>query len=128
MSENNVKTVRTRDQATALFRKIGINKIVYDIDIAKSGEAYEVDTFNAKLFLAEKDKAAMKKTLGRYLDKTSATPKHESVASFIRQLITVGKTNEEVFAAAQKLFKLPDSKKSYPCWYRAEMIRKSRAA
>ena len=44
-----------------------------------------------------------------------------TVASFMRQLIEDGMDNAGVWAAAQKRFSLPDSKKSYPAWYRRDM-------
>jgi len=52
------------------------------------------------------------------------TDKPESVASFMRRLILDGLDNAAVWAAAQKKFGLPDSKKSYPAWYRREMNKK----
>ena len=48
-----------------------------------------------------------------------------SVSSAARELIVAGKTNEEVWKALQKEFDLPDSKKSYAAWYRADCKRKS---
>lgn len=46
-----------------------------------------------------------------------------TVASFMRDLISKGKTNEQVFAAAQKRFGIGDEKKHYPGWYRAQLKR-----
>jgi plasmid maintenance system antidote protein VapI len=46
------------------------------------------------------------------------------VASTARELIAAGKTNEQVWAALQKQFDLPESKKNYPAWYRADCKRK----
>jgi hypothetical protein len=43
-----------------------------------------------------------------------------TVSSVARELIVAGKTNDEVWSALQKEFKLDDSKKSYPAWYRRE--------
>jgi predicted solute-binding protein len=50
-----------------------------------------------------------------------------TVASFMRDLIKAGKSNEEVFAAAQKKFGIGEDKKHYPSWYRCEMRRRSNA-
>lgn len=47
----------------------------------------------------------------------------ETVASFMRRLITEGKSNEEVFKAASKKFGIGEEKKTYPSWYRSEMKR-----
>ncbi len=46
-----------------------------------------------------------------------------TVASFMREQITAGYSNEEVFAAAKKMFDIGDDKKHYPSWYRCEMKR-----
>ncbi len=46
-----------------------------------------------------------------------------TVASFMRDLISKGKTNEQVFAAAKKKFRIGDEKKHYPGWYRAQLKR-----
>jgi hypothetical protein len=49
-----------------------------------------------------------------------------TVASFMRDLISRKKTNEQVFAAARKAFGakvITDAKKGYPAWYRAQMKR-----
>ena len=54
--------------------------------------------------------------------------KKVSVASFMRGLILAGKTNDEVFAAAQKELKIDGAKKNYPAWYRAELKRNGRIA
>lgn len=40
------------------------------------------------------------------------------------QEIRLGKTNAEVWAILQEQFKLDDSKKHYPTWYRSYMKRK----
>jgi hypothetical protein len=57
---------------------------------------------------------------------TKATPKPErkTVASEARRLILAGKTNEEVV----KALKLPESKRHYVAWYRAQLIRREREA
>jgi hypothetical protein len=47
-----------------------------------------------------------------------------TVSSVARALIVAGKTNEEVWDALVKEFKLDDSKKSYPAWYRRECKNK----
>ena len=47
-----------------------------------------------------------------------------TVSSVCRTLIAEGKTNEEVWETVRLLFDLPDSKKSYPAWYRADMKKK----
>lgn len=53
--------------------------------------------------------------------------KGETVAAFMRRLIGEGKSNEEVFTAAQKVYSIGEEKKHYPSWYRCEMKRKAAA-
>lgn len=56
--------------------------------------------------------------------KKAPTPKAKqearTVTSVARELIVAGKTNDEVWDALVKEFKLSDSKKSYPAWYRRD--------
>ena len=48
-----------------------------------------------------------------------------TVSSTARELILKGKTNEEVLEALVDLFQLdPETKKHYPGWYRAQLVRK----
>lgn len=61
--------------------------------------------------------------------KTPAEPKapkeaKRTVSSVARELIVAGKTNDEVWEALVKEFKLGDEKKSYPAWYRRDCIKK----
>ncbi len=58
---------------------------------------------------------------------TTVAKTTETVASFMRRLITEGKTNEEVFKAASKKFGLDEGKKTYPSWYRSEMKRTAKS-
>ena len=48
----------------------------------------------------------------------------QTVSSVCRQLIAEGKTNEEVWSIVKPLFDMPDTKKGYPAWYRADMKKK----
>jgi ribosomal protein S11 len=74
-------------------------------------------------------KSAVKKSIKKVaVAFRAAAPKKVSVSSFMRQLIREGRTNEQIFEVAKIKFNLPDSKKSYPGWYRAEMIRNGKAA
>lgn len=47
-----------------------------------------------------------------------------TVASEIRRMVKLDKSNGEIWAVIQPQFDLPDSKKWYPSWYRSEMKRK----
>lgn len=53
-----------------------------------------------------------------------ATSSKVTVASRCRELILAGKDNEEIFKIVKKQFDMPDTKKSWPGWYRNEMRRK----
>lgn len=57
-----------------------------------------------------------------------AKEKAETVASFMRRLITEGKTNEEVFTAAVAKFGIGEEKKHYPSWYRCQLRRSEKVA
>lgn len=46
-----------------------------------------------------------------------------TISGTCRDLIRSGKTNEEVWAIVQPMFKMPDHHKHYPGWYRAQMVR-----
>ncbi len=45
-----------------------------------------------------------------------------SMSSFARKLILEGKTNEEVFAALVKKFKVTKNHRGYPSWYRRQLV------
>jgi hypothetical protein len=47
-----------------------------------------------------------------------------TVTSVARELIVAGKTNEEVWDALVKEFKLDEGKKSYPAWYRRDCVKR----
>lgn len=87
----------------------------------------------SKTTTAAKANATMAKQLNAQLKKAgakkeSAKELRVTVASFMRDLIKGGKSNEEVFAAAQKKFGIGEEKKHYPSWYRCEMRRSANAA
>lgn len=76
-----------------------------------------------------KDKATAIKRVSALIaqlpaETTKKSGKREGTVSAVaRQLILDGKTNKEVWAIIQPQFKLDDSKKHYPAWYRAELRR-----
>lgn len=118
------KTYTKRDSATAVLRKMGIDKAEYKnyIKVLADGTftivAKDVKKAVPVLVTFEKKpKAARAATVPRA--KGVAT-----VSSTARELILAGKDNKSVFAALQAKFNLDDSKKHYPTWYRAELIRK----
>jgi hypothetical protein len=73
----------------------------------------------------EPEKAPAKPAKGKATPKSTEAPKaakenKRTVTSVARELIVAGKTNDEVWAALVKEFKLDDGKKSYPAWYRRD--------
>ncbi len=53
-----------------------------------------------------------------------------TVASLMKSLISKGKTNEQIFAAARKEFGasvVTDAKRHWPQWYRAQLKRDAKA-
>jgi len=46
------------------------------------------------------------------------------VSSVARQMVVDGKTNEQIWEILVNEFKLDEAKKSYPKWYRNEMLKK----
>lgn len=67
------------------------------------------------------EKGAPTSPKGKKAPAPKAAPKDKrTVTSVARELIVAGKTNDEVWDALVKEFKLDDSKKSYPAWYRRD--------
>ena len=58
--------------------------------------------------------------------KTKKEPKERplTVASMARDMIVAGNTDEQVFAHLVEEFQITDAKKSYPSWYRSQLVRK----
>jgi hypothetical protein len=58
--------------------------------------------------------------------KATKEPKERqpTVASVARELIANGETDEAVFAQLVEQFKVTDAKKTYPSWYRSQLVRK----
>ena len=65
------------------------------------------------------DPKLVKKAIEKPVKEAKAGP--ESVSAAMRRLVLEGKTNDEVWAVCKKLFKLDDSKKGYPAWYRNQL-------
>lgn len=135
-----------RDSATALLRKNGIQKDLYNNFITKINDKFVVNTKAVDDFLsgnkpAEQEpkntaiklsKEVVDGALKLVQDSKSLTTdeivkkvKSEgtTVSSLSRELILAGKTNKEVWVIIKAKFKLEDNKKHYPAWYRSEMKR-----
>lgn len=54
---------------------------------------------------------------------TVATKAKATISSTARKMILEGKDNTTVLKALKRLYKIDDSKKHYPAWYRAELVR-----
>ena len=128
-----VKIFKTRDSATTLLRKLGINARDYNFFIEKMTDG----RFACKVAMAELHLESLKnpkpKTIlteaakaGRRAadPEVKQTKKREGISQTARDLILAGKTNQEVWAVLKEAFNLDDSKKHYPTWYRCELKRK----
>lgn len=114
-----VRFVKSRDSATSILRKLGIESKHYNSFIEKMDNGQlAVQVAKAQLFL----KPAPKAKASKKPEAPKATK--ETVSSVARDLIRKGLTNAQVFEALQKKFNLDDSKKGYPAWYRSDMARK----
>ena len=154
-----VKIFKSRDSATSLLRKLGIQPRDYNLFIEKTSDGqFACQAAKAQMHLKqlganaaeagvvrapkqpEAPKPETKVVASRPytgVDKSGGNakinitgagqkPKRASVADEFRELIKAGKTNAEVWAIMQPRHNLPDSKKGYPAWYRADMARKNR--
>lgn len=139
------RVVKTRDAATSALRKLGIKPPAYglfikkledgrfEIDLPKVHEqGYAVNGGKAPK-AAKPAKAKAAKTVKAKTAKAPKTPKEPkdrrvTVSSVAEELILAGKSNEDVFAALKAQFKLDDSKKSYPTWYRCRLKRLGKIA
>lgn len=132
-----VKFFKTRDSATSLLRKLGIQSRDYNFFIEKmTGGRFACQVAKAKAHLealknpasvapAEEPKTKVAKAGRRTTDPVvEAKPKKIGVSAVARDLILDGKTNQEVWAVLKQQFNLDDTKKHYPTWYRCEMKRK----
>jgi len=135
-----------RDSATSLLRKMGVHTRDYAAFIKNVDGGVELDVSAAEAHaakikemasgqtLVKKDppKAKVEKTVekstkaGKPAKAAAKTEKavRRTVSSVARELILAGKTNDEVWKALQSEFQLADSKKGYPCWYRADLRKK----
>ena len=129
-----VKILKTRDSATTVLRKMGIQSRDYNFFIEKmtdgriacqvaKAEMHLESLKNPKPAKAESTKAGRRAT-----DAEVVKPKRQGVSSMARDLILAGKTNQEVWAAIKEAFNLDDSKKHYPSWYRCELKRAGKLA
>lgn len=121
-----VKIFKTRDSATSLLRKLGIQARDYDFFIEKMTDG----RIACKVAMAEMHLESLKnpqpksKPAAAKSDAIKPAKKREGISQTARDLILAGKTNEEVWEVLQQTFNLDRSKRHYPTWYRCEMKRK----
>lgn len=129
-----VKIFKTRDSATTLLRKLGIQARDYNFFIEKMTDGrFACQVAKAEMHLNELKQPAAKPTKPtkagrRTTDPEVQTTKKQGVSQVARDLIRAGKSNQEVWTAIKAQFNLDDSKKHYPTWYRCEMKRKGLVA
>lgn len=143
------KIVKTRDSATTILRKMGINQRDYNLFLEKVEGGVEVKLELAELALQGKSASAPEKPkktaepgadekFGKMAAKKApkaavkaeedtVKPAKLTVSAVIRNYIAKGLTNEEIWAKIKDEFKLDDNKRHYPAWYRSDMKRKQAA-
>lgn len=133
------KTYTSRDSATSMLRKMGIDKSHYPELITKDKDGFTVDITKAEQILnppkikklvpkTETATEAPTKAKGSKpkptKGDTSRRGRHDrgrTVSSVARELIIQGLTNNEVYSKLVDEFNLDASKKYYPAWYRSEL-------
>lgn len=123
------KIYSSRDSATAVLKKLGITKADYSMFIEKTKDGkflcavQEAETYLKGGKPAAEQKAPVVSDTVTAKKMKEAGVKKVTVSSMARDMIARGKTNEQVWDALKSNFKLDDSKKHYPSWYRAAMKR-----
>lgn len=124
-----VKFFKTRDSATSLLRKLGIQARDYSFFIEKmAGGQIACQVAKAQMHLEslKNPKPIEAKSTATKTTKKTVEPKAAKkigISATARELILSGKTNQEVWEVLKQQFNLDDSKKHYPTWYRCEMKR-----
>lgn len=143
-----VRIYKTRDSATSMLRKMGVQAKDYNsfIKVLTDG-TYACHVAKAEMYLISRNKTAAiaevgnpapeatsakakeaariaKNKAGRAVQAEEPKNKRGGVATMARELILAGKTNKEIWDALKQAFDLDDSKRHYPAWYRSEMRRK----
>jgi hypothetical protein len=142
-----MKTVKTRDSATTILRKLGVNSRDYALFIGKNASGlFEVDVDKASAHLKAPDSGApveapvvirdsgkapiVSRTavVQKMVDSTKPKEKKLSISGMAEQLLLAGKTNAETWTQLKERFKLGDDKKHYPSWFRSRLRRQGRLA
>lgn len=139
-----IKFYARRDSATTVLRKLGVKPRDYDFFIEKTSDGQFVcQIVKAQLHLkalteaakpAEEKPAFEPKAVKSAKSKPVKSPKpvaaakSSGISAMARSMIADGYSNQEIWEKLKSEFKLDDSKKHYPTWYRCEMKRKAAAA
>lgn len=138
-----IKFYTRRDSATTVLRKLGIKPRDYDLFIEKTSDGqFGCQIAKAQMYLkslveaakpAEEKPAfgpkAVKSVKSKSAKPATATKsKPSGISAMARSMIADGYSNQEIWEKLKSEFKLDDSKKHYPTWYRCEMKRKAAAA
>ena len=149
-----MKSVKTRDSATSILRKLGINSRDYNLFIDKYEGGFHVRISDAKKHVASgmltdliankdvvvKPAATPEGELAKELAGNKQLPpvdkekvaklvskvKRQTISSLTEELIIAGKQNHEVWSAIKERFKLGDDKKHYPSWFRSRLRRQGK--
>ena len=136
-----IKFYTRRDSATTVLRKLGIKPRDYDFFIEKTSDGqFACQIAKAQMHLKSLTEAAKPaeekpafepkavKSVKSKSTKPVAATKSSGISAMARSMIADGYSNQEIWEKLKSEFKLDDSKKHYPTWYRCEMKRKAAAA
>lgn len=130
---SNIKLYSNRDSATSALRKMGIEQRDYNLFIFKVKDDKTKVECNFDLADAYlKNKHKFEKPLGSHKLKYIKAPKppkepkppRKTLSGDVRRMIIEGRSNKEIWEEIKIDWKLDDTKKHYPTWYRCEMKRK----
>lgn len=137
-----IKFYTRRDSATTVLRKLGIKPRDYDFFIGKTPDGQ----FACHIVAAQKhleslieaakpaeekpafEPKAVKSVKPAKSPKPVAAAKSSGISAMARSMIADGYSNQEIWEKLKSEFKLDNSKKHYPTWYRCEMKRKAATA
>jgi hypothetical protein len=129
-----MRTVKTRDSATTILRKLGVPSHDYNLYIEKTDAGFVVQETLARKsvvkdvvvdLLAKKDVVLTPAPPEAKPAPAAKQPKL-SISGLAEQLLLAGKSNAETWAALKERFKLGDDKKHYPSWFRSRLRRQGR--
>jgi hypothetical protein len=136
-----MRTVKTRDAATSILRKLGVTSREYNLYIQKTDAGFVVQETLARKSVVKEVVVDLLTTKDVELKpaapeakpavKPAAPPTKQprlSISGTAEQLLLAGKSNAETWAELKAKFKLGDDKKHYPSWFRSRLRRQGRLA